>query len=217
MMYEKDSMPRLIDISHDIRDGMVVYPNNAPVSIEVYASIETGASSNLSKVTFGTHTATHVDAPLHVFAGAPGLESLALETFVGLCRVIDASHREPGDLVRIEDLGDVAPGERILVKTSNSQRGMETFLEDFVALDGDAADMLAQKGVVLFGIDYLSIKQRGSADNRAHTSLLRAGIPIIEGLDLRNVEAGTYELLCLPLKLAGVEGAPVRAVLRTLE
>jgi len=210
-------MTKIIDISQEIQDGMVVYPNNAPVSIESFASISAGASSNLSKVTLGTHTATHVDAPLHVFDGEGGLETLSLERFIGVCRVVDASHRGPGELVMIEDLGEVTPGERLLVKTSNSNRDTETFLEDFVALDGDAADFLAEKDITLFGIDYLSIKQRGSSDNRAHTSLLKKGIPVVEGLRLADVEAGSYELLCLPLKLANVEGGPVRAVLRTLE
>jgi len=210
-------MTKIIDISQEIQDGMVVYPNNAPVSIESFASISSGASSNLSKVTLGTHTATHVDAPLHVFDGEGGLETLALERFIGPCRVVDASHRGPGELVMIEDLGDVVQGERLLVKTSNSNRDTETFLEDFVALDGGAADFLAEKEITLFGIDYLSIKQRGSTDNRAHTSLLKKGIPVVEGLRLAAVEAGRYELLCLPLKLANVEGGPVRAVLRTLE
>lgn len=209
-------MNRIIDISHEIHDGMVVYPNNAPVSIEPYAEMAAGASSNLSKVTLGTHTATHVDAPLHVIPGAGDLSSLSLERFIGLCRVIDARHRGPGELVMMSDVSDVVEGERILVKTSNSARGLSTFFEDFVALSGDAADFLAAKNITLFGIDYLSIKQRGSSDNRAHTSLLQQGIPIIEGLNLADVEAGTYELICLPLKLHGVEGGPVRAVLRTV-
>jgi len=204
---------KIIDISHSITDGMVVYPNNAPVSIEPFAKMADGASSNLSKVTLGTHTATHIDAPLHVFDGADGLETITLERLIGPCRVIDASHRGPGSVITTEDLGDVSVDERILVKTSNSARGMDTFLEDFVALDGDAADYLAEKNISVFGIDYLSIKQRGSSDNRAHTSLLEKGIPIIEGLDLAHAAAGTYELVCLPLKLSGVEGGPVRAVL----
>lgn len=209
-------MQRIIDISYSIKDGMVVYPKNAPVSIQPYARIEDGASSNLSLVSFGTHTATHVDAPLHVFPGTGDLDSLALERFVGPCRVIDASHRGPGELVTVEDIGSVTAGERILVKTSNSARGMDVFHEDFVALSGDAADMLAAANIALFGIDYLSVKQRGSADNRAHTSLLAAGIPIVEGLCFKDVAAGEYELICLPLKLYGVEGGPVRAILRTL-
>jgi arylformamidase len=210
-------MIRLIDISHQIKDGMVVYPNNAPVTVEPFAQIAQGASSNLSRIVLGTHTATHVDAPSHVFEGSGGLETIALERFIGACRVVDASHRGPGELVMIEDLGEVQAGERLLVRTSNSDRGMETFLEDFVALDGDAADFLAGKDIALFGIDYLSIKQRGSSDNRAHTALLAQGIPIVEGLNLKDVPAGRYELFCLPLKIAGVEGGPVRAILRTLE
>jgi arylformamidase len=183
------------------------------VSIKPYAEIAKGASSNLSEVSFGTHTGTHVDAPLHVFDGKEKLEELPLESFVGICRVIDASHRGPGELVEVEDVADAKEAERILVKTSNSERGVSEFYEDFVALSGDAADFLRDKNITLFGIDYLSIKQRGSSDNRAHTALLEKNIPIVEGLNLKDVEAGVYELVCLPLKLKDVEGGPVRAIL----
>lgn len=203
----------IIDITYGIEDGMVVYPNNAEVVIEPFAKISDGASSNLSRVTFGTHTGTHVDAPLHVFEGKEKLEDFSLDKFIGQCRIIDASHRKAGELVEIEDLGEIKTGERILVKTSNSERGMSTFYDDFVALSGDSADYLAEKNIALFGIDYLSIKQRGSDDNRAHTSLLAKNIPILEGLNLKDVEAGEYELICLPMKLMNVEGGPVRAVL----
>lgn len=204
---------KIIDISHFIKDSMVVYPKNAEVTVESFAKISDGASSNLSKVILGTHTATHVDAPLHVFENKDKLEDIPLETFIGDCRVVDASHRKGGELVEIEDLGEVQEGERLLVKTSNSERGIEEFYEDFVALSGETADFLAEKNIKLFGIDYLSVKQRGSSDNRAHTSLLSKNIPIIEGLNLKDVKAGKYELICLPLKLKNVEGGPVRAIL----
>jgi len=208
---------KIIDITHYIKDGMIVYPNNTEVSIEPFAEISKGASSNLSKVILGTHTGTHVDAPLHVFDGGKKLEDLNLESFIGKCRVIDASHLKAGDLIEIKDLDkagvEIKKGDRILVKTSNSERGIEEFYDDFVALSGDTADYLRDKEITLFGIDYLSIKQRGSSDNRAHTALLEKDIPIIEGLNLRDVEAGEYELICLPMKLKNVEGGPVRAVL----
>jgi len=206
---------KIIDITHYITHQMPVYPGNAPVSIKPYAEIAKGASSNLSEVSFGTHTGTHVDAPLHVFDGKEKLEELPLESFVGICRVIDASHRGPGELVEVEDVADAKEAERILVKTSNSERGVSEFYEDFVALSGDAADFLRDKNIALFGIDYLSIKQRGSSDNRAHTALLEKNIPIVEGLNLKDVEVGEYELVCLPLKLKDVEGGPVRAILIT--
>lgn len=203
----------IYDITYSIQDGMPVYPNNAPVTIKPYAKISDGASSNLSEVALGTHTGTHVDAPLHVFEGREKLEELPLEVFIGACRVIDATHRGPGELIEVADVQDVQAGERILVKTSNSLRGIDTFYEDFVALSGDAADFLAKQNITLFGIDYLSVKQRGSSDNRAHTALLDKNIPVVEGLQLRDVPEGTYELYCLPLKLANVEGGPVRAIL----
>lgn len=204
---------KIIDITHPIKDGMIVYPNNAEVFVESFAKISEGASSNLSKITLGTHTATHVDAPLHVFDGKEKLEDLPLEAFIGKCKVVDVTHRQLGELVEVDDLGNVEKGDRMLVKTKNSEKGMSEFYDDFVALSGDAADFLADKDISLFGIDYLSVKQRGSNDNRAHTSLLSKKIPIIEGLNLKDVEEGEYELVCLPLKIENVEGGPVRAVL----
>lgn len=209
-------MKKIIDITHGITDGMIIYPNNAEVSVRPFAKISDGASSNLSVVTLGTHTGTHVDAPLHVFEGREKLEELPLDNFLGKCRVIDASHCGPGELVMKEDIGEVSRGDRILIKTSNSERGISEFYEDFVALDGDAADYLASTEIALFGIDYLSIKQRGSSDNRAHTKLLDKNIPIVEGLNLKDVSAGEYELICLPMKLMNVEGGPVRAILREI-
>lgn len=204
---------KIIDITYPIEDGMTVYPNNAPVSIKPYATIKDGSSSNLSEVSLGTHTGTHVDAPLHVFDGDAKLEDLPLEKFIGKCRVIDASYKGFGELVDTEDIGEVQPGERILVKTSNSFKGIEDFYPDFVALSGNAAEYLADKEIALFGIDYLSIKQKGSKDNRAHTALLSKRIPIVEGLNLSEVSVGEYDLYCLPMKLSNVEGGPVRAIL----
>ena len=108
---------------------------------------------------------------------------------------------------------NIKEGERILVKTRNSKEGFDTWRDNFVYLDGDAADYLAEVGIKLFGIDYLSVKQKGSKDNRAHTSLLSKDIPILETIDLSKVDDGEYFLVCAPLKISGVEGAPARALL----
>lgn len=206
---------KLIDISLPLSNSTVVYPNNVPLSIETHAHIPE-SKTHLSKITMGTHTGTHIDAPMHAVLGADTLDQIPLETFVGLCRVADATHRGPGESVKREDIGDVSVGDRILIKTSNSIRGFEKFYEDYVYLDGDAADWLSEKGVSLVGIDYLSIKQRGSNDHRPHTSLLEKNIPIIEGINLNHVGPGYYELICLPLKFVGVEGGPARIILREL-
>jgi arylformamidase len=121
--------------------------------------------------------------------------------------------------VSVSDLknADVKRGERILAKTANSLIGFETFRDDYIFLSGDGADYLAELGITLFGIDYFSVKQRGSNDHRPHTSLLAKNIPIIEGLDLSKVPAGQYSLFCLPLKFTGVEGGPARVILTNLK
>lgn len=216
---------KIIDISVAINNETVVYPNNPSVSVEKITEIPE-ASSRLSKISFGSHTATHIDAPSHTLIEGASIDSYSLENFIGECRVFDFSYLEAGSLVKIADFekapsienvngikDEIKAGDRILVKTSNSLRGYSEFYDDFVALDGDCADWLSEKNIALFGIDYLSIKQRGSTDNRAHNSLLSKNIPIIEGLNLKEVSAGIYELFCPPLKLTGTDGAPARAVL----
>ncbi len=210
-----NSEKKIIDISLPLTNQTIVYPNNVPLNIETHAEMPE-ATTHLSKITMGTHTGTHIDAPMHAVMNANTLDQIPLETFIGECRVIDASHRQGGEAVKIEDFGDVAEGERLLIKTSNSLRGFENFYDDYVYLDGDAADWLVEKKVQLVGIDYLSIKQRGSSDQRPHTSLLANNIPIIEGINLKDVQAGKYEIICLPLKFIGVEGGPARIILREL-
>lgn len=209
------SYKKIIDISLPLSSATIVYPNNVPLEIETHAHMPE-STTHLSKITMGTHTGTHIDAPMHAVQGANTLDQIPLETFVGLCRVIDVTHRGPGESVKKGDLGDVVTGERILIKTSNSVRGFKEFYNDYVYLDGDTADWLAEIGVKLVGIDYLSIKQKGSKDQRPHTSLLANNIPIIEGINLNHVGPGLYELICLPLNFVGVEGGPARIILREL-
>lgn len=208
---------KIIDISVPINNETVVYPNNPAVVIEKVAKTAS-SSSQLSKISFGSHTATHIDAPSHTIEYGDPIEYYSLENFIGECQVFDFSYLNSGELIKISDFEkvpnlEIKAGSRILVKTSNSERGYEEFYEDFVALSGDCADWLAEKNIYLFGIDYLSIKKRGSADNRAHNSLLAKNIPILEGINLKDVTGGTYEIFCPPLKLTGVDGAPTRAIL----
>ena len=203
---------KLYDISLALDEKTIIYPGNAPLALEDHATMP-DKSSHLSKITMGSHTGTHIDAPKHAIMGGATIDALPLEAFVGPCRVIDCASSK--EAITIEDLKreKVKAGERILAKTKNSLRGFEKFYEDFIYLDGDAADYLAELGITLFGIDYLSIKKKGSTDNRSHTSLLSKNIPIIEGIDLSLVSAGEYTLVCLPLKFIGLEGAPARAIL----
>lgn len=168
-----------------------------------------------TEMTLGSHTGTHIDTPAHVFPGKGGIEAYSLAAFLGPCRVLDMRHRDFGDAIRREDLEQVsvAAGERILAKTKNSERGFERFYDDYVYLDGDAAEYLAAIGIALFGIDSLSVKQRGSSDNRPHTALLGRTIPVLEGLDLSAALPGAYTLVCLPLAVPYIDGALARAVL----
>lgn len=203
----------IIDISIPLDSKTVVYPGNVPLSVSVHHAMPEHATQ-LSSITFGSHTGTHIDAPSHAIPGTPSLEQIPLSVFVGVCRVLDFSHHD-GEAVTKELLVEknILNGERILLKTKNSIRGFKEFFDDYVYLSGEAAEYLAELKVLLVGIDSLSIKQRGSTDQRPHTSLLSKDIPIIEGLDLSLVHESEYELVCLPLKFIGIEGAPARAIL----
>lgn len=204
---------KIIDISLPINNQTPVYPGNVPVDIRIHHAMPEHATQ-LSSITFGSHTGTHIDAPGHAIQGALFLDKIPLETFIGTCRVLDFS-KESNEGVTLEFLKNknIKNSERILLKTRNSIRGFETFYDDYVYLDGEGADYLAELGVALVGIDALSIKKRGSNDHRPHLALLSKNIPIIEGLDLSKVVEGEYELFCLPLNFTNIDGAPARAIL----
>jgi len=192
---------RIYDISLPLNNQTIIYPGNPGIFIESYKSIP-NYSTNLSKITFGSHTGTHVDAPRHVDSSALGIDKIDLAACIGPCRVLDFT--EVPEKITVQDLEkhNIKSGERVLAKTKNS-----------LYLDGDAADYLAEIGIILFGIDSLSVKKRGGADTRAHTSLLRKNIVIFEGLDLSQIDPGKYKFVGLPLKFTDLDGAPARAVL----
>ena len=202
------------DVSVPIRAGMVHYPGNPPVLIDFLQDLRRGDPETFSQLSFGVHTGTHVDAPIHFIRDATGVDQLPLETLIGAARVIDVADAEAvtaGHLTAHE----IAPGERILLRTRNSQRcwNSDEFVPDYSYLSVDAAKLLAEKHVRLIGIDYLSIG-RGETNPEVHRILLGAGIVIVEGLDLSQLSAGRYDLICLPLRLAGRDGSPARALLR---
>lgn len=197
------------DISVPINSDMHIYHGNPGMSLARHESIADGAHANVSRLELGVHSGTHVDGPLHFIDGAAGTEALSLEAMVGPARVIDATAIET-DLdetaLRSLPLGDA---ERVLLKTKNSDLwDLPEFTHDFIRLTGPGARFVIDQGVRLIGIDYLSI-----GDVEAHQELLRAGIVALEGLDLRAVEPGVYELICLPIRLEGSDGAPCRAIL----
>jgi arylformamidase len=204
---------KIIDISLPLNNNTPVYPGNVPLSVSIHHAMPEHATQ-LSSITFGSHTGTHIDAPGHAIALAPMLDDIPLEIFVGPCMVLDFSN-EQGEAVTTEMLKNenIKKGDRVLLKTRNSTRGFTDFYDDYVYLDGDAAEYLVGLGVSLVGIDALSIKKRGGSDHRPHTALLSKNIPIIEGLDFSKVTSGEYELVCLPLNFTGIDGAPARAIL----
>lgn len=206
MQYQK-----IIDISIPLTESTIVYPGNPKIEIEEIKS--ESSKSIISKITSGSHNGTHIDAPRHGIEGGKGITDLPLEAFVGPCRVLDCTHDDGSVSLATLEEHVVQQGERILLKTSNSLRGYDEFYSDFVYLSPEGAEYLSEQDIALVGIDYLSIKQKGSKDNRPHTVLLEKDIPIIEGIDLSKVEEGSYTLIALPLNYTGMDGAPTRAVL----
>lgn len=206
-----------IDVSVPLRDGMVHWPDNPPVSITRAMSIDRGDLCNVSKMSLGVHTGTHMDAPVHWIPGGAGIDALPLDATMGPARVIaiqDSVSIKPEELVP----HDIQRGERVLFKTRNSDRcwTSDTFVEDFVFISHEAAGYLGERGVRTVGVDYLSVGGYSVDGPETHRALLEAGIWIIEGLNLSVVASGAYELICLPLRLAGSDGAPARALLRPL-
>lgn len=197
------------DISRPIHPGMAIYPGNPPVIFECVQEATLGASA-LTRLSLGSHTGTHIDAPSHIQTGAAGVETYALEAMIGPCQVIDLSH-----ILSTIQGGDVpaADTKRMIIKTKNSEGEINVFDPNFVALDESAARELISRRIQLVGIDGPSIKKKGAQDH-VHELLLNAGIVIVEGLWLKDVPAGDYELLCLPLAFTGIDGAPARAILR---
>jgi arylformamidase len=199
-----------------------VYAGDPGIEIISHAAIARGDAANVSLLHFGAHTATHVDAPAHFIEGARQIADTPLDALVGRARVVrlpeEARAIEASDVAALVPVGT----ERVLFKTRNSAFWSEprgTFREDFTYIAPAAAHALVELGVRLVGIDYLSVEKFHSANFETHTTLLSRGVVIVEGLDLGAVEAGEYELICLPLKITGGlgDGAPARAILRTLD
>lgn len=207
-------MTRIFDISVPIVNGGLVYPGNPGIHIEPHSELSRGASSNLSRLSFGSHTGTHVDAPRHFFDAGGTVDRLPLEALIGPALVLpfaDDVMSVTAGLLREHNLEGV---ERLLLRTRNSAFVTEReFRPDFTYLAPDAADYLVALGIKLIGVDYLSVEQFRSGHHRTHRTLLERGIVIVEGLDLSRIEPGLYAFSCLPLRLEGLDGAPARAVL----
>jgi arylformamidase len=204
---------RVIDISVANRPGMHVYPGDPVLAVEPVRRLARGDACNLSLLTMGSHTGTHVDAPYHFLADGPRLGEVALERMIGEALVADLRDRTAIDAAAVARVG-IREGDVLLCLTDNSLRWRSPgFRRDFTYLTEDAAAALVERGVRAVGMDYLSIERFGSADFPVHRRLLGAGVFVIEGLDLGGVEPGRYTLVCLPLKFPDLDGAPARAVL----
>jgi arylformamidase len=206
---------RILDISLPIREGMVVWPGDDPFKRHLTFAITRGDACNLSRIETGVHAGTHVDAPCHFLNGAASIEQVDLSAFIGPCRVVAIENPvaiDRGDLERL----DLAGVERLLFKTTNSVLyNRPTFVESYIGLTPEAARHLAAiESLRLVGVDYYSIAPYNSEQAVAvHRAILGRSIVALEGINLRNVEPGDYDLIALPLRIEGSDGSPVRAVL----
>lgn len=207
-------MKRLYDISVPVRSGGLIYPGNPAISIEPQQSISQGAGANVSRISFGSHTGTHVDAARHFIDDGRTVDRIPLDRLVGPAILVAV----PDDVMVIGmselEHHDLGGHKRVLIRSRNSGFLLEPgFVADYTYLAPDAAEYLVSLGVELVGVDYMSIEQFHSGHHRTHRTLLERDVVIVEGLDLSVPAPGEYDLVCLPLRLEGLDGAPARAIL----
>jgi arylformamidase len=205
----------LIDISVPIRSGMVHWPGDPDVIVEQSMSMDRGDVCNYTRLNAGVHIGTHMDAPRHFIRDGVGIHTMPLDATIGPAKVIAI---EDPVAIRSEELKRhaIEPGDRLLFKTANSalRWNDDEFHKDFVYIANEAAQYLVDRQVRTVGVDYLSIGGFFHDTIPTHETLLGAGVWVIEGLNLTAAEPGMYELICLPLKILGADGAPARAALR---
>ena len=205
---------KLIDVTVPLDASLATYPGNTPFSLEAVKRLARGDSSNVSSIHMSAHCGTHVDAPRHFYENGGDVNGLALDLLIGRTRVIEVMSRtaiEASDLTGFDLSEDI----RVLIKTSNSRLwGDPEFHKDYVGVSESGAKHLVERGIKLVGVDYLSVEQFRFPGAPAHHILLGAGTIVIEGLNLRDIEPGIYEMYCLPLRVADSDGAPARVVLR---
>ncbi len=208
---------KIYDVSLTLQSAMTTYDGEPGPTVTPIKAIDKGDAANVSLYSFGSHTGTHIDAPVHFIPAAPGVDTIMPEVLIGPATLLDLS--SISEAITAADLqGAELPPDaaRVLLKTRNSRYWDDVsgeFHRDFVYLAPDACRWLVDRGVRLVGIDYLSIEQFASPDHATHLTLLGAGVVIIEGLDLRAVHAGQYMLVALPLKIKDGDGSPSRVVL----
>jgi arylformamidase len=205
---------KIYDISVDIQMGMPTYPGDTKYKSRKLKSIEQDGYE-IHRLTLGNHTGTHVDAPAHFIAGGTTITELPLDILNGRARVVEIFDKEKVGLQEIQNL-KLESDFRILLKTRNSSlwKNKKRFQKNYVYLTLDAAKYLAENDIKLIGFDYLSLEKFGDLEHPVHRYLLRNQVIILEGLNLSDVEEGEYDMCCLPIKLAGLDGAPARVILR---
>ena len=205
---------KIYDVTVPISKELPVYPGDPAIRIERKATLNKNDSRyNLSRFSFGAHTGTHVDAPFHFLEDGITVDRLPLELLIGRARVVEVTSPRIDETALTEF--DFTADARVLFKTRNSYLWSQPrFVEDYVYITPGAANVLVNEGIKVVGVDYLSVEKFASEDFATHLTLLEAGTVIIEGLDLREVEPGDYELICLPLRVRDADGSPARVVLR---
>ena len=210
-------MTQILDVSLTIGPDLLTWPNDPPIGIEPSSRISKGDAANVSELRIGTHTGTHVDPPSHFVQGAAGIDRVSLEILYGPCVVADArglgSRLGPAELERIGIPDDV---ERLLIRSDNSEIWRHlpaSFPAEYMCLSPEGASWLVRRGVRLIGVDFLSIEAKGAPGHPVHVELLTHDVVIVEGLNLGDVEPGSYLLAVLPLKILDGDGGPARAIL----
>ncbi len=207
----------IIDISLSLRVPMPTYPGDAEFALEPMLRIAEGKVCNLSRLQMGTHTGTHVDAPWHFNDEGKRIDEVPLARLIGRAWVADLRGHTEISAQALERAQIPPTTTRLLLRTDNSELWSQNqFAEHYVALTPDAGKWLVEHCIDVVGLDYLSVERFGTPKPEVHLTLCGAGVIIIEGLNLSEVEEGEYELLCMPLKIAGADGAPARVALRTL-
>jgi len=209
---------RYIDITLALGPGLPTWPGHPAFELESLRSIASGASSNVSRLSMSVHTGTHVDAPRHFFQDGADADSLRIESMLGRAYVVNLAKVERVTAADLERARVPSRIRRLLIRTRNSEywsQGEATFREDFVGLDASAAQWIVGHQMQLVGVDYLSVAP-WKEGRPTHEILLRAGVTVVEGLNLQHVKAGRYRVFCLPLRILGSDGAPARVVLERL-
>lgn len=208
---------KIFDISLTISPKLPVWPGDPAICLQRIGNMDDGDSCNITHISMSVHSGTHVDAPHHFLNDNRTVEDLDLEVLTGQAYLVEIPHKVNEISNEVLDNALIPRGvERLLIKTRNSEiwrNNEENFTENFVAINNDGAEWLVKNGIKLVGVDYLSVAPFGEGVP-THRTLLNAGIIALEGLDLSEVSGGYYELFCLPLKLAGSDGAPARVILK---